>query len=155
MDIEIKMKKLDGFRGNILGAEEKLIRMDLLAHEIARGDIDLPFIPYLHRLNQYCVMTTQCCDGRVKGRRRKRAYLDFRSMMPVEVTVNHMLRPIENRFPECSFSIYTEAKRLRYCIWMDNKEWEEVMEYFLNLLDRMTQRMMGNRVTLKKRRLNT
>lgn len=131
--------RLSSFRGNILSSDEKLLRMKLFEQDVENGEIDKDFIPFLRKLNRYCIMTTQCCVGHGKD---TEAYLDFRSMMPVEFTIDHIIRPLESKFSECSTTIYTEHNRLRYCIWLGNDQWKEAIEFLLKILEEITQRMV-------------
>lgn len=135
----MNMEKLRSFKGNILSPDEKLFRMTLFEHAIEQGEIDLDFIPFLRKLNQYCIMTVQCCTGHGT---ETEAYLDFRSMMPVEFTIDHIIRPVENKFPGCKMTIYTEQDRLRYCIWLENDQWKKIVEFLLEVLERITHKMV-------------
>ena len=68
------------------------------------------------------------------GDNNRRAHLDFRSALPMEETVLHLIKPLQDKhYTDCY--INTECERVRYCLWMENHNWEEQVEYTISLLN--------------------
>ena len=126
--------KLSDFEGNYLSSEEKIYRLIELEKEIKEGEVDEEMIPYIDLLNsnKYCV-TTQCCYGH-NGDNNRIAHIDFRSTLSIECVIDNILRPMENKFG-CNIQLLTEQDRLRYCIWMDNSNWQDQMRHLIYLFD--------------------
>lgn len=132
-DLSLIENPLSLFKGNLLGPEEREYRL----RTMPRDDCDPEFLPYLDRINAFpFLITTQHCSGHgEKGLGSRRAHLDFRSMLPERMTINLLLRPMEDKYPhDISIQLFTECARLRYCLWLDNERWEEQILYFISLL---------------------
>lgn len=135
------MSSLEKFTGNILTKEEKEVRLKQLKEMIRENDVDKEFIPYLNKINSYdFICTTQCCMGH-NGNNNRCAYLDFRSGLSERDTIDKLLRPMEDKYSNLdshlSIQLYTECNKLRYCLWLNNKIWEEQIKYFIKLLEQI------------------
>lgn len=123
---------LEDFVGNRLSEEEKKYRLKELNKLIEENEIDEEMLPYLDVMNSIDgVVSTQCCCGH--NNKELKAYIDFRCSAEPEIVIDLILRPIEDKFG-CNIQLMTEHNRLRYCIWMNNAEWEDEMKYLIQLL---------------------
>jgi hypothetical protein len=128
-----EVKDLTIFKGNKLTEREKCFRVKELKKLIEENEIDSEMIPYLSRINDIdSVVTTQCCYGH-NGDNNRKAHIDFRCSYDIETLIDKVLRPLEDKFG-CNIQILTEQNRLRYCIWMDNNNWQDQLEYLIELL---------------------
>jgi hypothetical protein len=123
---------IDDFRSNVMSVEEKVYRMNRL--NLNEDQIDKGFMPYLEKINEYdFIMTTQCCTGHGKDDDRK-PHFDFRSGLSENKTINYIIRPLQEKF-YVDVNLMTELDMLRYVIWMEDDEWEDVMKFFIELLE--------------------
>lgn len=138
--IEKIMRRYLTFKGNVMGSMEKMLRLKVLRYLIRMGKavsdpLDEEFIPYLCVMNQFSIMTTQCCTGHNENPKTgRRAYFSFRSVLSIEDTIDFLLRPLQDKYVEIDISLCTECNQLRYCIWLSNKKWKEQVEFFMGLL---------------------
>jgi len=129
---------LDDFQGDTFSPEERKYRLLQLESEIKANNVDPEFIPYLKKINEsYFFITTQCCTGHGPVDDR-RAHFDFRSAFKPKTVIDRILKPLDRKYPEVSVSLYgLHCDRLRYCIWMPGEKWEEIVNYFLKLIEQI------------------
>ncbi|MBA7684482.1 hypothetical protein ES703_92878 [subsurface metagenome] len=138
---ELKQKIKD-FKGNILTEEERKFRLENFHKVIAATrngtdsePLDEILIPYLEKINSFSfLVTTQSCWGHNKPKNEKHAHFDFRSKLTEKDTIDKLIRPMTDKFLPVVCELMLECNRLRYILWLDNKNWEQQFEHFLNLL---------------------
>ncbi len=121
---------------------EKEKRLERLRKEIEMGRVDKELIDYLERLNSFpFIVTTQSCCGHGEDPKAgRRAYIDFRTSLSFEEVVSKILSPLERKYPELSFQLFgVRVGKPRFCVWLDNKEWREQLEYFIRLLEEIEE----------------
>jgi len=128
--------------------QERRLRLESLKEEIQMGYVDEEMIPYLERINRHkFIVTTQSCCGHGEDPEKggRRAHIDFRTSLDPETVIDRILKPLDRKFsPKLSFSLYgLHCDRLRYCIWLDNREWREQLEFFIQLLDELEGELNG------------
>ena len=143
-DRSIPSNPFSKFYGNLLTREEKELRLNLLQKEIDEGEVDEEIIPYLKKINSYpFIVTTQsCCGHNEDPIRGRRAHIDFRTSLSPEVVINCLLKPMDKKYsPHIGFQLLgLECDRLRYCMWLDNQNWREQLNYFIELLESLYEK---------------
>jgi len=129
---------LDDFRGDTFSPEERKYRLLQLESEIKANNVDPEFIPYLKKINEsYFFVTTQCCTGHGPADDRQ-AHLDFRSALKPKIVIDRILKPLDQKYSGISVNLYgLYCDRLRYCIWMPDEKWEEIVNYFIKLIEQI------------------
>ncbi|MBA7496405.1 hypothetical protein ES702_07013 [subsurface metagenome] len=134
------------FKGNILTETERKFRLENFRKVIAATldgtdsePLDEVLIPYLEKINSFpFLITTQSCWGHNKPRDEKKAHFDFRSKLTEKDTIDELVRPMTDKFcPTVGCELMLECDRLRYILWLDNKNWKQQFEYFIDLLKRI------------------
>jgi hypothetical protein len=135
----------DAFSGNVMTAAEKRLRVKQLREELEYNQIDGELIPYLVRINRFpFIATTQSCCGHgghreLRSGRKSRtwAHIDFRSGLTPAETIDWILRPLYDRFPEeneIRVDLALECGSLRYVVWLSNDIWRTQLDYLMCLL---------------------
>jgi len=130
---------LNTCKGNILTERERKYRLYRLEQETKPDSpepIDAEILPYLKRINRFpfLVTTQSCCGHGEDPRTGRKAHIDFRSALSVENTINKIIRPFSDKWINSEVSLMTESERLRYVLWLDNKEWEKQLDSFIEIL---------------------
>lgn len=143
---ELKQKIKD-FKGNILTEAERKFRLENFYKVVAATKdgtdsepLDEVLIPYLEKINSFpFLITTQSCWGHNRSRDEKKAHFDFRSKLTEKDTIDKLIRPMTDKFcPILGCELMLECDRLRYCLWLDNKNWKQQFEHFISLLERIS-----------------
>lgn len=133
----IQESKLNFLMGNRLTMQEKEYRLNKLQEEIGKGWVDEEIIPFLERINAFpFIVTTQsCCGHNEDPATGRHAHIDFRCTLTEQDTIDKILRPFSNNWINSDVTLMLEANRVRYVIWLDNKEWTEQLESFIEVLE--------------------
>jgi len=143
--VDVIVELRDVFSGNVMTPAEKRLRVKQLREELSYKQIDREMIPYLVRINRFpFIATTQSCCGHgghreLRSGRKARtwAYLDFRSGLTPAETIDWILRPLCDKFPEeneIRMDLALECGSLRYVVWLSNDIWRAQLEYLICLL---------------------
>jgi len=129
-----KDRGLMHWAGNIyLTPEEKEFRLEQLAKEIADGEVDEQFYPYLIRLNAMpYVVTTQCCCGHAG---KKTPHFDIRTSISFE----KLFRAVSNTVEKFGITVHIMGFELglpRFVFWMEARNWRKATDALVRDLEK-------------------
>jgi len=131
------MITIDDFKGNRYSEEERKYRLEKLQMEIDLEEVDVEIIPFLETINNFnIILTIQSCCGH-DGVNNARAYLDFRSRLNAEHTVDMILKPLQKKYVHELYISFMglEDDKLRYHLRLDNKIWRGQLGFLIAILN--------------------
>ena len=131
------------YEGNRFNQMEKLVRMTSLFEKVVYGEIDKPMLKYLSKINKFhFAMTTQCCTGH-QGKKGQQAHISLRFNLDPDEVITKIIRPLQGSYG-IDVHLMTEANRLRYVFWLDNKRWKEELNVLIELLGEIKEEVPKN-----------